>query len=265
MRRVLMCPPDYFGIEYEINPWMSRSRPADPVAARRQWESLFDLLRGKLGLSISLLVPEKGAPDLVFTANAGLVRGGIFIPSNFRHPERRGESPIFRRWFEREGYEIRDLPQDLSFEGEGDVLAVGDDLFAGYHIRSDIRTHARIGELLDARVLSVELADPRFYHLDTCFCPLAHDSAVYYPPAFDPYAARVIRAHVPRTVEISAVEALRFACNAVVVERNVVLNTGCGNLKSILLGMGYTVWETDLSEFIKAGGAAKCLMLFLTP
>src|SRR3989304_5997217 len=129
MRRVLMCPPDYFGIEYEINPWMSRSRPADPVAARLQWESLFDLLRGKLGLSISLLVPEKGAPDLVFTANAGLVRGGIFIPSNFRHPERRGESPIFRRWFEREGYEIRDLPQDLSFEGEGDVLAVGDDNF----------------------------------------------------------------------------------------------------------------------------------------
>jgi N-dimethylarginine dimethylaminohydrolase len=110
----------------------------------------------------------------------------------------------------------------------------------------------------------VELADPRFYHLDTCFCPLADDSAVFYPPAFDPYATRVIRTHVPRTVEVSAAEALRFACNAVVVERNVVLNTGCGNLKSILLGMGYAVWETDLSEFIKAGGAAKCLVLFLT-
>jgi N-dimethylarginine dimethylaminohydrolase len=260
-----MCPPEYFGIEYEINPWMSRSRPADPVAARKQWENLYDLLRGKLGLSISLLAPEKGMPDLVFAANAGFVRGGIFIPSNFRHPERRGESPAFRRWFEREGYEIRDLPRDLFFEGEGDVLAMGDDLFAGYRIRSDIRTHAWIAELLERRVLSLELAAPRFYHLDTCFCPLAHDSAVYYPPAFDLYATRVIGTHVPRTVEVSEEEARRFACNAVVVEKNVVLNTGCGNLKSILLKMGYEVWETDLSEFIKAGGAAKCLMLFLTP
>jgi N-dimethylarginine dimethylaminohydrolase len=259
-----MCPPEYFGIEYEINPWMSRGRQADPAAARRQWESLYDLLRGKLGLSVSLLAPEKGMPDLVFTANAGLVHGGVFIPSNFRYPERRVESPVFRRWFEREGYDIRDLPQGLYFEGEGDVLAVGADLFAGYRNRSDIRTHARIGELLDARVLSLELTDPRFYHLDTCFCPLANDSVVYYPPAFDPYGTKVIGAHVRRTVVVSGDEALRFACNAVVVERSVVLNTGCGDLKSILLGMGYEVWETDLSEFIKAGGAAKCLLLFLT-
>ncbi|MBI5420415.1 MAG: amidinotransferase [Deltaproteobacteria bacterium] len=258
-----MCPPDYYGIEYEINPWMSRSRQADPEAARRQWESLFDLLQGRLGLRISLLAPMKGLPDLVFTANAGLVRRGTFIPSHFRHPERRGESPVFRGWFEEEGYEIRSLPRNLYFEGEGDVLRVGGDLFAGYRIRSDIRTHAGVGEILEERVLSLELTDPRFYHLDTCFCPLAEDAAAYYPPAFDPYARRVIEAHVPRRVEVSPEEAMRFACNAVVAERKAVINTGCENLKTTLRGMGYEVWETDLSEFIKAGGAAKCLVLFL--
>lgn len=258
-----MCPPEYYGIEYEINPWMSRARQVDRAMARRQWEDLFNLLQGRLGLSISLLTPEKGVPDLVFTANAGLVHRGLFLPSHFRHPERRGEAPVFRRWFEREGYEIRPLPPELFFEGEGDVLRLGEELFAGYRIRSDIRTHAWIGEALERRVLSLELTDPRFYHLDTCFCPLADDAAAYYPAAFDSYARKVIEAGVPRTVEVSPQEAFRFACNAVVADHQVVLNAGCAELKGQLEGWGYEVWETELSEFIKAGGAAKCLVLFL--
>lgn len=258
-----MCEPAHYGIEYEINPWMSRSRQADRAAARKQWENLHDLLRRELGLKISLLEPVKGAPDLVFTANAGLVHEGIFIPSNFRHPERRGEAPVFRRWFEREGYEIHPLPADLHFEGEGDALRVGEDLFAGYRIRSDIRTHAHLGEILKKRVLSLELADPRFYHLDTCFCPLDKGTVAYHPPAFDSYAREVISAGVRRTVEVSPEDAVRFACNAVVAGQKVVLDAGCGDFRRSLQAMGYEVWETDLSEFIKAGGAAKCLVLFL--
>lgn len=263
MRRILMCPPEYYGIEYEINPWMSRSRQVDRPRARKQWEDLFDLLQGKLGLSISLLEPRKGTPDLVFTANAGLVHGDVFFPSRFRHPERRGEAPVFRRWFEKEGYRIRPLPPDLFFEGEGDLLRLGKELFAGYRIRSDIRTHAWIGNVLDTRVLSLELTDERFYHLDTCFCPLDDDAAAYYPAAFDSYGRKVIETAVPRKIEVSPEEANRFACNAVVVDGKAVLPEGCGNLGKTLAGWGYEVWETDLAEFIKAGGAAKCLVLFL--
>lgn len=263
MRRILMCPPEYFRIEYEINPWMSRSRQVDRAKAGKQWEDLFGLLRGTLGLSISLLEPQQGVPDLVFTANAGLVHGDTFLPSHFRHPERRAETPAFRRWFEKEGYRIHPLPPDLFFEGEGDVLRLGEELFAGYRIRSDIHTHAWISKILDMRVLSLELVDDRFYHLDTCFCPLAEDAAAYYPPAFDSYARKVIEAGVPRRVEVSPEEALRFACNAVVVGRKAVLPAGCADLRESLAGRGYEVWETDLSEFLKAGGAAKCLVLFL--
>ncbi len=43
--RILMCPPDYYGIEYEINPWMSRARGATPERARRQWQTLYHTLR----------------------------------------------------------------------------------------------------------------------------------------------------------------------------------------------------------------------------
>ncbi|MBI5576471.1 MAG: amidinotransferase [Deltaproteobacteria bacterium] len=263
LRRILMCEPAYYGIEYEINPWMSRARQADPARARKQWEDLYNLLENKLGLSVSLLAPVEGVPDLVFTANAGLVRGNTFIPSNFRHPERRAEAPVFRRWFEKEGYDIRPLPADLPFEGEGDAIEVGGEMFCGYRLRSDIRTHVHLGEFVGKRVLSLELVDPRFYHLDTCFCPLAEDAVACYRPALDPYALKVIETYVPRMVEISREDALRFACNAVVAGKKVVLNAGCGDFRRSLRKSGYEVWETDLSEFIKAGGAAKCLVLFL--
>lgn len=263
MRRILMCPPDHYGIEYEINPWMSRRRQVDRATARKQWENLYDLLRGKLGLSICLLTPHKGVPDLVFTANAGLVQGDLFLPSQFRHPERRAEAPVFRRWFEKEGYRIHPLPPELFFEGEGDVLRLGDDFFAGYRIRSDIQTHEWIAKILDRRVLSLELADERFYHLDTCFCPLGGDVAACFPPAFDSYARKVIEKVVPRKLEVAPEEALRFACNAVVADGKAVLPAGCGTTRKKLEECGYQVWETDLSEFIKAGGAAKCLVLFL--
>ena len=173
MRRILMCPPTYFGIEYEINPWMSRGRRVDRPKAETQWRDLYDLLSGRLGLSISLLRPRKGLPDLVFTANAGLVRGTPSSRAISGTWNGRGEEPVFRQWFEKEGYRIRPLPANLFFEGEGDVLRLDDRLFAGYRFRSDIRSHEWISTELDMPVVSLELVDDRFYHLDTCFCPLA--------------------------------------------------------------------------------------------
>lgn len=170
---------------------------------------------------------------------------------------------MFRRWFEREGYKVHPVPPGLFFEGEGDVLPLGGELYAGYRIRSDIAAHAWIAKILESRVLSLELVDERFYHLDTCFCPLAEDAAAYYSAAFDSYGRKVLEADIPRRIEVSERDAMRFACNAVVAGRKAVLNAGCEGLKETLAGWGYEVWETDLSEFLKAGGAAKCLVLFL--
>jgi N-dimethylarginine dimethylaminohydrolase len=151
----------------------------------------------------------------------------------------------------------------LHFEGAGDALFCGDTLFAGYRIRSHARGHQQIGEMIGCRVIPVELVDPYYYHLDTCFCPLAPGEAIYFPPAFDDYGRAALEAHIPNLIEIDAAEAPSFACNAVVVGRNVVTNTGCPRLHESLRSRGYTPCETPLDEFVKAGGSAKCLTLRL--
>lgn len=264
MPSFLMCPPDYYGIEYEINPWMDKHRPADKPTAHCQWLALYDLLTNRLGAKVELLEPVRGLPDLVFTANAGLVSGPSFIVSQFRHPERQREQPVFEDWFIRHGYAIHRPPEGACFEGEGDVLRVGETWFAGYRIRSDIRAHQQIGELIRREVLSLELIAPRFYHLDTCFCPLNHRQVLYYPPAFDEYGRKVIHEFIPEPIVVNEADALRLGCNAIVIGREVILQEGCTELSSILRERGFTVHALNLSEFHKAGGSAKCLVLYLT-
>src|SRR5205085_12484638 len=142
--------------------------------------------------------------------NAGLIRDDRVVLSNFRHQQRQGEAPIFRRWFEARGLRVETLPPTVYFEGEGDALFLGERLFAGYRWRSDARAHYLLGEILGVQVLSLELMDPRFYHLDTCFCPLDSATAAYYPGAFDEYARRVLEANVPQLIPVDEKEAARF-------------------------------------------------------
>ena len=262
MRRLLLCPPDHYGIEYEINPWMRRTRNAESKLARAQWSSLHDALRS-LGCQVDLLTPQPGLPDLVFTANAGLVIGHRFVLSNFRHKERRGEEVHLERWFTGHRFEVVKLPPKLVFEGEGDALFCGDVLFCGYKFRSDIQSHLYLAELLHCLVVSVELVDERFYHLDTCFCPLPDGGAIWFPGAFDEYGQRAIREHCGALIEVAPEEAVRFACNAVVLDKDVVLPAGCPRLCHALNERGDHVYELPMAEFIKAGGACKCLVLFV--
>lgn len=295
MPRVLMCRPDYYGIRYEINPWMRTRRGADPARAAAQWEELYQTLSRRLGVQVERVEPDPQWPDLVFTANAGLVVGRKFVVSSFRHSERAGEACLFWKWFTDHRYTCIALPVGQYFEGEGDALWVGcpgrdastwrqttagvpkrnsprlgapampsePTLLAGYHFRSDLDSHHALADVLGCRVISVELYDKRFYHLDTCLAPLDERTAIWYPPAFDEYARRAIAEVFPDRIELSAAEALRFAANAVVMDRAVVLNTGCPELSAELARRGYEVFPVDLSEFLKAGGAAKCLVLWL--
>ncbi len=256
-----MCPPDYYGIEYEINPWMSRRRESIPEVAQRQWHALYETLTGPVGAVVHLLEPVRGLPDMVFTANAGLVWGRAFIGSNFRFAERQLEASHYEAWFASRSYTVVHLPGEHPFEGAGDILALGETLFAGYQFRSDIRSHTAVADLLGLEVLSLQLVDEWFYHLDTCFCPLGPEAAIYYPAAFDAYALKVIEAGVADLIAVSPASARRFACNAIVIGRHVVLNTGCDDLVEELVARGYTVHAVELGEFIKAGGAAKCLTL----
>src|SRR5688572_17084037 len=166
--RILMCPPDFYGIEYEINPWMSRARGAVQDRAKLQWRGLYEALL-KLGVTVELMEPRQGLPDLVFTANAGLVFKDRFFSSRFRHEVRARETPHFDEWAAAHGLTVEKLPEGTYFEGAGDALFCGKTLFAGYRIRSDARGHQHLGQQIGRLVLPLELVDPRFYHLDTCF------------------------------------------------------------------------------------------------
>ena len=258
-----MCAPAYYGIEYEINPWMSRQRQADRQLANEQWEGLRRILTAELGADIELIDAAPNLPDMVFTANGGIVWNDKFIVSNFRHAERRPESLAHEAWFRERDYEIHRLPENCFFEGEGDLLRCGKLWFAGYHIRSDIRAHERVADILGQEILSLELVNDWFYHLDTCFCPLGDGQALYSPNAFDDYAKRVLESQIAELIPVAAADAERFACNAVVQANMIVMNSGCPSTRETLQALGYRVFETPLDEFVKAGGSAKCMVLYL--
>jgi N-dimethylarginine dimethylaminohydrolase len=259
---ILMCPPDFYGIHYEINPWMDMSRQSERAVAVEQWNALHAHITAA-GAKVSTLKPVEGLPDLVFTANAAMVFKQQALLSHFRHRQRQGEEPYNRQWLSEHDFEVLDVPENFSFEGAGDALFCGDTLYAGYRMRSDAAGHQKIGQMIGCRVIPVELIDARYYHLDTCFCPLADGEAIWYPPAFDDYGQLAIRAHVPNLIEAEREEAERFACNAVVIGKRVITNTGCEHLHAELVSRGYEPIATPLDEFVKAGGSAKCLTLRL--
>jgi N-dimethylarginine dimethylaminohydrolase len=243
---------------------MRITRQTRQVRAMRQWTALHRRLTMRLGARVRLLPPRPGLPDLVFTANAGLLVGRTFIRSNFRYPERQGEEPVVEAWARRMRLRVVTLPRRFNFEGEGDALFVDGTLFLGFRFRSDSAAHERLARALGCRVLPLELADRRFYHLDTCFCPLGGSAALWYPKAFDRYGRKVIEANVRELVAVSEADARRFACNAVVIGTRMVLHRGVSaGLRRRLGARGVEVFELDLSEFLKAGGSAKCLTLWL--
>jgi N-dimethylarginine dimethylaminohydrolase len=258
---ILMCPPDFYGIEYEINPWMSRQVPSDAAQSHEQWQALRELLV-QLGVDVRLMEPVQGLPDLVFTANAGLVWHDTVFLAAFRHAARQGETSVDATWFESQGFHTVAMPQGMNFEGAGDALFCGDTLYAGYLVRSDASSMQWLGAQMGCRTIPLQLVEGRYYHLDTCFCPLDEKTAIYYPPAFDSYARRAL-SQIPHLIEVNDIEAARFACNAVVVGRDVVLNAGCPMLETDLRAKGFAPHATELGEFLKAGGSAKCLTLRL--
>ena len=263
--RFLMCRPDYYGVHYEINPWMHCDVKVDALGAMKQWEALVAIMEDDLKVKVELIPALDDLADMVFTANAGYVEGKRFIPSRFRYPQRQGEEPHYRKWFADRNYEIIDIDENCYFEGCGDALPIGDLIFAGYRFRSHIGSHKELGKILNKKVISLELIQDWFYHLDTCFCPLENGDLIYYPGAFDDYAVTSIESHLDeeKLIRVSDDEARTFCCNAVSIGDSVIMNSGAPMLVAELEKRGLKVFQTELSEFIKSGGSAKCLTLRL--
>jgi N-dimethylarginine dimethylaminohydrolase len=266
-RRFLMCPPQHFGVLYEINPWMHRTVAVDPDRARNQWESLVATLHAA-GAEVATMAPDAAVPDLVFTANAGLVNGGQFVPSHFRHPERQPETAIDAGWFAGQGWQVDRLPDHLAHEGAGDALPFTPEggptvLLSGYAPRSDVAAATALSALLGCPVRSVQLVDPRLYHLDLTFCPLDERRAMVAPLGWDRYGRSVVDRLVPEPLVLTDDEALAFSANSVVVDRNVVMPTVPVRVGRRLEAWGFTPVECRVDEFLKAGGACRCLTLAL--
>src|SRR5438132_3781234 len=264
---LLMCPPRFYRVAYLINPWMEGNiGRTDGAVATQQWERLRAELARRA--AIEYAEPADGLPDMPFTANAGLVHDGTFIPARFRFPQRQPEVPRLTSWCRARGYRVRARPIGGTFAGEGDALFLpGAPLvWGGYGVRTSLQAHRDLADILDVEVIPLRLVDERFYHLDTCFCPLPGGRIVYYPDAFDHDSLETIRARVPaeRRCEVDATDALNFACNAVVAGGAFITNFSSPALRERLARWEFEVIVCPLTQFILAGGAAKCLVLHLT-
>jgi N-dimethylarginine dimethylaminohydrolase len=285
-RRYLMCPPRHFGVLYEINPWMSREVSVDPDRALVQWEGLVATLEAA-GADVVVMEPEADVPDLVFTANAGVVNGGQFVPSHFRHPERRPETPINADWFGKRGWRVDHLPAELDHEGAGDALPFTPEetidesvlgptpsrgggrgsgrtvLLSGYSFRSDAGAATELSTLLACPVRPIQLVDPRLYHVDLTFCPLDGRRAIVAPLGWDAYGRKVVEALVPEPLVLTDDETLSFCANSVVVGSTIVMPAVPPRVGRQLEAWGFTVVGCDIGEFLKAGGGCRCLTLAL--
>ena len=262
MKHFLMCEPRFFEVCYVINPWMEGNLgKVNSELAQRQWKNLYGIVSGLA--SVSLIEPVAGLPDMVFTANAGLIHKKEVIVSSFRHAERQPEAKHFESFFSSLDYRVLHLKKETIFEGAGDALFDSQGrLWFGSGIRSVSHALDEIIAALDIEACGLELTDPHWYHLDTAFCPLPEGQAIAYAKAFAGKSVAALDAAFGKDIIwVSETDARNFACNAIAIGRSVIMHRASAELKSALKQRGFEVIEADVSEFIKAGGACKCLTL----
>ena len=264
-RRYLMCPPQYFTVCYTINPWMDPRRPVDTARAMAQWTALVETYRA-LGHTVELIEPEPGLPDMVFAANAATVVEGAVLGARFRNRERAAEAEHYRRWFVAHGVPEMVMPSVVN-EGDGDLIWTGSVLLAGTGFRTEPAAHTEAQETLGVPVISLQLIDPCYYHLDTCLLVL-DDSAstpviAYYPAAFSPGSRRVLARMFPDAVIAGATDAACLGLNGVSDGRSVVLPAEAVDLGRALAARGFEPVFVDVSELRLAGGGPRCCTLEL--
>jgi N-dimethylarginine dimethylaminohydrolase len=257
-RHYLMSPPTHFAVEYAINPWMTPGVPVDRELAMEQWTALRRTYVG-LGHTVDVLDPVPGLPDMVFAANGATVVDGIVLGARFRHAERAGEAAAHRAWFRSAGYAV--VEPEFVNEGEGDLLVAGGVVLAGTGFRTDRRAHGEAARVLGLPVLTLDLVDPRFYHLDTAVTVLDDDTIAWFPGAFTPSSQALLRQRFPGAVIATAEDASVLGLNAVSDGRHVVLPRQAARLSRTLAERGFVPVGVDVSELLKAGGGPKCCTL----
>lgn len=259
-RQLYMCPPDYYQIEYEINPWMHTDQPVDSARAAIQWNMLVRTYT-HLGADVTFIPARPNLPELTFPGDSIFLVDDTAIISKFRYAQRQPESIAIREWAESQELKIIELPAEARFEGNAEAVIWNDILLAGFGPRSNAIAHSFIRQELDVQLVALRLRFP-FYHFDVALCALDQDLIAYCPSAFDNRSIEIIESLAPRKIRVSLSEAMNLACNSFRIGSTVVLSSQrCPRFAADLESMGYTVKALDMSEFAKAGGGVKCLTL----
>jgi N-dimethylarginine dimethylaminohydrolase len=260
-RTYLMCPPEYFAVEYAINPWMNPDKPVDVTLAMRQWHGLAAAY-ASLGHTVQMISPEAGLPDMVFAANGATVIDGKVLGARFKYAQRQPEAAAYLNWFRAHGYQhLRE--SEVTNEGEGDIVFASRAILAGHGFRTEQAIRPELTEFFGLPVISLRLVDPRFYHLDTALVVLDEDTVAYYPAAFDDASRAAITSHFTEVIEAKDEDAEVLGLNAISDGRNVVLPVQAEGLIGQLTAAGFNPVRVDLSELLKAGGGPKCCTLEL--
>ncbi|MBJ7336858.1 dimethylargininase, partial [Mycolicibacterium sp.] len=257
-RRYAMTAPTFFTVSYAINPWMDTSTPVDTGLAVRQWETLLSTYRA-LGHTVEMVEPVAGLPDMVYAANGGLVVDGKAVVARFAYPQRAGEAAAHAEWMSSNGFEPRYTRH--TNEGQGDLLVVGSTILAGYGFRTDQRAHAEVEQITGLPVTSLELVDPRFYHLDTALAVLDDTTIAYYPPAFSDDARARLQTSFPDALEVSTADAYVLGLNVVSDGKHVLMPANATGFAAQIADAGFEPIAVDLSELFKGGGSVKCCTL----
>jgi N-dimethylarginine dimethylaminohydrolase len=256
-----MCPPVHFDVVYQINPWMDPEHAAvDRGLACEQWQLLRSAYE-RTGHRVETVAPGSGLPDMVFAANSALVLDGVAFLARFRFGERRGEEQLYERWFRSHGFAV--LHGQHVHEGEGDFALAGDTILAGTGFRTDVEAHREVERVFNREVVTLELVDPRYYHLDTALFVLSGDEIAYYPAAFSDASRAVLEARYPDAIIATDTDAAAFGCNSASDGQYVFMPAGAEELAAQVTARGYQVVPLDLSELRKAGGSVKCCTLEL--
>lgn len=261
MKTALMCKPDYFEVKYSINPWM-KNEIVDKNLAFFQWNNYKNALESS-GVRVETINPHESSPDMVFAADQAVTIGGKTLISNFKYKQRREESGNYKKWFVKNNFNLKFLPENVYFEGGGESAWVNNKLLIGTGFRTSLNACEHIQKILDVEVTCLELINPNFYHLDTCLFVLNNETAFYYPNAFSKKANMRLKKLFNNLIKITKTEVFNFAANSVVLNNNVFMQKNNKSMKNKIDNLGYKTHELDFSEFMKSGGGAHCLVQFI--
>ena len=262
----LMVEPNHFRVDYTINPFMHLDDQPDPVRAREQWLAVIAAVEAAGG-TVEVLPQLPDAPDMVYAMNLGLALEDVdgashrVVLSHMRYPQRRMETPAADAWFADHGYERRSVGRDgvgAHFEA-GDAFAWRGELVVGYGPRTEELALKHLATELGVGVRGIRIENPGMYHMDIGFCPLDETRAMVCPAAYDEASAAALLDLVPEPLVLTEEEGLAFCANSIVIGRTIVMPACNDRVRAQLAEWGFEVVVVEVSEFLKGGGAIRCM------